>query len=686
MAWRAWAAALAVFCGAITAAPGLAQDPGERPLLIEGKKALYLRVLARPGATIAAEPGVDDGKPVTPFTVYYVYGRKNMFGTDWIEVGTASRRPAGGWIAGDQLIDWKQTVAVSFTPPSGRQRTLLFRERDKLLELLESETIVPDTQKLRQQALAGPVAADFPVISIEPAMHVDIQQQFYLLPILSWEEAYLDSGFTARLLEVASVTRQEKTAAQQDTLDNREVYQRVSEGLGERDKAIRDYRVGLTFVIDTTTSMGPYIDRTREAVRAVYDALAAEDLTAKISFGLIGFRDNVDAAPGLEYVAKTFADLFMEKVEGVTAAEISSKGFIEDAFAGVVNAAEQLDWSTFGGRYMVLITDAGARRADDPLSRTGMDAAEVRRLAADRQIGIITLHLLTEEGQGDHARAAEQYRVLSRPDTGREMYFAVETGSVEGFAGKLESMTRALTDQIKNAVQGKLIDNPDAPPPPPPPAPTAEAPAPAPTPAPPTGGEPDPVKAAVDAAGHAMQLAYLGRKEGAEAPTLFRAWVADRDLENPDTAALQVRVLMSKNQLSDLQQALKTILEAGRLGTVAPEDFFAQLKSAAAAMSRDPNQVGGQAGGQDEAGQTIGELGLIDEYIADLPYRSKVLNIDEDLWLSWSVGEQEAFVNEIDSKIKLYATYHDDTDRWVALDGGRIPGDAVYPVPLDALL
>ncbi|MCP5367058.1 MAG: hypothetical protein H6906_06040 [Hyphomicrobiales bacterium] len=100
-------------------------------------------------------------------------------------------------------------------------------------------------------------------------------------------------------------------------------------------------------------------------------------------------------------------------------------------------------------------------------------------------------------------------------------------------------------------------------------------------------------------------------------------------------------------------------------------------------MSRDPNQVAGQQGAA--AARPSARLGLIDEYIADLPYKSKVLNIDEDLWLSWSVGEQEAFVQEIDSKIKLYTTYHDDRDRWVALDGGRIPGDAVYPVPLDAL-
>jgi hypothetical protein len=60
--------------------------------------------------------------------------------------------------------------------------------------------------------------------------------------------------------------------------------------------------------------------------------------------------------------------------------------------------------------------------------------------------------------------------------------------------------------------------------------------------------------------------------------------------------------------------------------------------------------------------------------------------IDEDFWDELSIGDQQAFIDEIKAKINLYETYHDDTDRWLVLGDAQIePGDTVYPVPLDDL-
>ena len=44
-----------------------------------------------------------------------------------------------------------------------------------------------------------------------------------------------------------------------------------------------------------------------------------------------------------------------------------------------------------------------------------------------------------------------------------------------------------------------------------------------------------------------------------------------------------------------------------------------------------------------------------------------------------------AFMDDLEAKIRLYQSFHDDTDAWVTLDKGAAPGDAVYPVPLSAL-
>jgi hypothetical protein len=78
-------------------------------------------------------------------------------------------------------------------------------------------------------------------------------------------------------------------------------------------------------------------------------------------------------------------------------------------------------------------------------------------------------------------------------------------------------------------------------------------------------------------------------------------------------------------------------------------------------------------------------MGLLGEYLDDLPYRSRVLALSEEDWNRWTIGEQVAFLDDLEAKIRLYQSFHDDTDAWVTLDKGASPGDAVYPVPLSAL-
>jgi len=140
-----------------------------------------------------------------------------------------------------------------------------------------------------------------------------------------------------------------------------------------------------------------------------------------------------------------------------------------------------------------------------------------------------------------------------------------------------------------------------------------------------------------------------------------------------------VRVLITKNQLSDLQTTLAAIIDAGEATRVAPNDFFRQLRSAAATMARRPEGVG------QEESRHLAELGLIGEYLEGLPYRSRIMELTEDDWLSWSFGQQRQFLDDLQAKVTLYQQIYDNTDLWIALDGQRTGGEAVYPMPLDAL-
>ena len=63
------------------------------PLLMEGKKTLYQRVITHPGASLYAGQGEGSTviqKAVRPFSVFYVYTRDG----NWLEVGAELRKAA----------------------------------------------------------------------------------------------------------------------------------------------------------------------------------------------------------------------------------------------------------------------------------------------------------------------------------------------------------------------------------------------------------------------------------------------------------------------------------------------------------------------------------------------------------------------------------------------------------------
>ena len=647
--------------------PALAQS--RTPMLMTGKTTIYQRVLTRPGANLVLKAGQSGGGMLqSPMTVFYVYDRQTLNGEDWVEVGAASQGDVSGWVPANMTLDWKQQLTLAFTNPAGRDRSLMFATRDDLFGILEDADPARVVAPLRQKAEAGQ-ASDV-VVSIEPATHIDILQKFYLLPIMAVEETYMGAGYPVRALQVASVTSK-----------GVDVGANVAP-IAKPEAAVQltNFKATVVFVIDSTISMGPYIDRTREAVRQIYDMVDAEGMSDKIRFGLVAYRSNIDASPGLEYVSRVYADPseiesgdeFLTHVSELGPAEVSSARFDEDAFAGVLSALEAIKWNEFGGRYMVLITDAGAIKGGDNLSGTGLDAAQVRLEAYDRGVAIYTMHLKTPQGSKNHASAEAQYRDLSsHPQVSRPLYYGVPTGDVEQFGKIVDTVAMAIVEQVRAASRGELAAGSAIS------AQDESKVVSQPQPDPQTQAE----QAAADAAavGHAMQLAYLGRVQGTVAPPLFNAWIADRDLAKPDVATTEVRVLLSKNQLSDMQQVLQEIFNAGQMSQLSPDDFFASMRSAAAIMGRDPAQV-------NNANATkLADLGLMGEYLDDLPYKSKIMSMDQELWASWSIGEQQAFLDEIDRKLRLYQRYHDDVDRWVFLDGGAVPGDAVYPVPLEAL-
>ena len=397
---------LTIAIAATHTAPAVANT---EPLLLPGKQSLYQRVLAVPGAKVSEKPNAD-GKPVTPFTAYYVYDRRNTGGTEWLQVGTDRHGGISGWLPADASIAWTQGLTVAFRDAIGRDRALLFDNADAVRALARDRDL-ETYGNWYAAAEAGESLEDSPVVAIQPPGELDIRKNFYLVPILEHEDLYLGSE-QARLLQVSSVPLQSPAS------DESKTEPAAAESTASADNG---YRAGLVFAIDATLSMDPYIDRTREAVMKIYDALGDAGLLGNVNFGLVAFRDSPQAVPELEYLARTYVDLeqgrnpgtFIKQINGLSAASVSSQDFIEDAYAGVKQALDDMDWSTQSARYLVLVTDAGPRLGSDPLSSTGMDAEALRRLAREKGVAIFVLHLLTEATRADHAAAA--VRVICAP-------------------------------------------------------------------------------------------------------------------------------------------------------------------------------------------------------------------------------------------------------------------------------
>ncbi len=540
-----------------------------KPLLIPGKRTLYQKVITHPGTKLYAFAGDSAQvlkKWVKPFTVFYVYQRSVVGGKPWLEIGLSSTEGAVGWIKESKTSEWNQALTLVFTERTGRQPALFFKNMELLQEVAASASPGERAAELALQFAeiqSGDLSrlAKFPVTAIEPPEEAVAKERFYLMPIFQAVELFEGVKF----LEVAS----------------------IDPGTEQLPQDI-ELRTGIVFVIDTTISMKPYIERTRKAVRNIYDAIERAGLSDKTAFGLVVFRNSTKKTPGLEYVARVLSDLrdgrerdqFERALAQAQEAVISTHSFNEDAFAGLKTALEDLNWSPYLSRLAFLITDAGAIRNDDPYSSTGMNEAEIADMAAAKGVKIFALHLKTPAGKkrNNHPYAETQYRDLTGhtdPMIG-DLYVPIEAdqpgAGVRGFGSVVEGVAAQMVELVRATSAGERLTLPVLP----------------------SAREKDVVKEAVRKAailGYAMQLDFLGGRGGVKAPEVVTAWVSDMDLARPDTPTFKVGVLLTKNQLSDLSQRLKVILDqAQRTKRTGAKDFFQSILAAAAQTSRDPTQ------------------------------------------------------------------------------------------------
>lgn len=621
--------------------------PKAAPLLQEGKKTLYQRVVSHPGALPLQE--ARDGAPaaseaLVPFSVLYVYARQE----NWLQVGLDTRTPLG-WLKKDQATDWNQSLTLMFTPRTGRDPVLFFKTDTDLKGLCEAADMEQRLDSLAAAAAGGQETASLPILAAEPAEQQGAvaRKRFYLMPILAMDRAF--EG--VNLLQVAS----------------------IDPGNSQPGAVAGPPRTGIALVMDTSISMRPYIEQSRDIIRQLYDRLEKDKMTDNVGFAVVAFRSSTEKTPGLGYTSQVVSDfatakdrkLLEARLAKVEQATVSSHDFNEDSLAGIYTAIDSLDWDPYSTRLILLVTDAGPLRADDPYVSQRLGAAEMNDLARQKGIWITTMHVKTPGGSKNHAYAEQAYRALSRISGDQANYQAVNASSHKEAARQFGIVTRILTtamvDMVKNTASGKIMTRP-----------RDEA-----LPASPE----DQTRQLAERLGYAMQLDYLGSKNASRAPSVVDSWIADMDLrklaQGRQVPSVEVAVLLTKNQLSDLSTQLKAIIDnAERTKKTDSRDFFQGILSASARMARDPNLP--------TEGKSLAELGVLAEFLDGLPYKSDIMLLREDDWYRMSIGEQTAFINRLKSRLARYEEYDRDRENWESF-GQTNAGDWVYRVPLSML-
>ncbi len=668
-----------------------------KPVKLEGKKILPLRVLARPFSNVYKEQDAAKGtvmENVPAFQSYYAYSQPKPedieVGAAWYEVGTDNRGTVIGWMKADDVFEWKQTMCLAYTHPEGRKPVLMFERGKSVKDLVEvsGDERTKKAGELYAALDAGNLPDDFPVISVEPKKAVDISEQFYLLPILDFQTVEVE-GREGRLVRLAAVTGAGPDAREKtDIRKNKDYLKEATGGATQISKEdLSKLAIDVVWVMDTTVSMRPYLAKTLDVVKNVSSQITQDkELAQSIRFGIWGYRDPVDEIPGIGYNTKNYTpelqtiDQFSNTMAGVDVTKVDSVDYEEELFSGMDDAINKTQWTPGAIRFIVLVGDAPGHELGHKWNLSGQDENTLRSIADDKPISVMALQIKAPKAKRFHEPAEIQFMGLSRNKGlgGESTYLDVASNDLEGFARVTSELAAKLNTVLYKAKQGIVAGKPSE-------APASETTA-ASAPASQPKGEMAFLEEAettsesgklMDSMINAALVEWIGSQTKAKAPRDIVAWALDKDMMEPAIQAMEVRLLINKRQLDSLKTVLSEVMSAGRRGQIGGEDFFDALQATAATAARDPNQI--------KNAKSMAKTGLIPEFLVGLPYKSRLMDMSNELWGSWSVDEQDEFLNELDARIQAYVAIHDAPEGWIQLNKGDDADESVYPISLDLL-
>lgn len=629
-----------------------------RPIVDEhgNEIGLFQRVVSRPGAEVIASVDTKNAveKPV-PFTSYYVYDDIIHNGEKYFQVGPNSAQPPVGWINASKVLEWSNNLTLAINPPVNRDRILFFDSPASLAWLLSDVNQVNiKSASFIAKAQAGGISAGDGVNAIEPAEYAHWTTRFYVMPVLDF------------------VVRGQKQNEAPTILVRTAAIPVIDDSNPSAGNCKKDRTVGVVFVLDTTLSTQPYLDKTTEMLQRLSNKIQAAAKKNKVAFGLIGYRDEALPGKDVEYRTKLFQALDFKNdpshissvLRQVKAAKESTIGFSEDGLAGLLLATE-LDWSEYTDRWVILVTDAGVKTSKDGAKGQyeGLETVS-NKLYDEYKIGTIALHLATKEAKAaaNVSTARDQLLRLSTWPRTAAAYYQIDDGDLDAFGATIESKVMDLMDQ-PNLPNSQLAQK---------------------------GATGDPIAQI----GLAQRLIWLGDCSNAKPPDVVEGWAIDKALGTPpiqtvERYAVEPRLLLNRVQINELAKTLDSIAEVQKATADHPKRFFERLVLAVGTAAIDPNMIntGGLQGRLNAPSANVDKISdVLPGYLSRLPYKSDFLTLNKASWSSVNPQQMKQYIRRVEeSIIRLRSIYNKPLSELYPLHPDATPAERVYPVLLSDL-
>lgn len=656
-----------------------------------------LRILPRALSHIYEMPRTKTVKVhnVQAFYPLFVFERKDLNDSDpsnlqgWYQIGRTHRK-AIGWMQAKDVIEWRHALIVSYTHPgSGEEKrspVIWFMDKSNVKDIVELDDD-GETVSALYQAMEKKQFPDT-VIVTEPKKFLDIFEDFYVIPVIDFEELDINGEEALYVkLVAAHPTLRGGSGDKSDTITNPDYVDKIfADGEYLSPEKAQNLGVDIVFVIDMTRSMGPYMDDAKKLVDDIISQLN-DKVQEKIKFGLVGYRDSIKHIPTMGFTAKNFtpmlidAKAFKKILETkAKATKADSDDYAEELFAGVELALNS-NWRDDTLRLLIIIGDASSHPVGHRYNTTGKDQYVLRQSAIESGIHINAVYLKAPRFYRDHQRALEQFLKLSQIQGDKEersAFVEVNTraakkAKAKGESSDYDNAVSVFVDSIglmlektqKASSKGiSIADVTNV---------TAEI-----VSKVPHNSVVQTADFAVKSIVKAALIEYVGKDQNP--PKDIQGWTLDRDMLDPSSPALRVHVLITKDQLNTLTKSLRNTITAFKMAEKTQQDFFDALKAIAAQTAQNP---GGLSTNIYEE-QVIYDI-LIPRFLQGLPYKSDIAEMTNDRYEESTPDERSRLVSGLEAKLRQYVDINNSPDKWIDPTGEQDAASMFYPLSLEYL-